>query len=58
MEYSDNDEIKKGDKVIIKYMEQDAIVVETSGNTCMVSYINENDKEIVETFNIVDLKKC
>ena len=51
-------DIQRGDRVIIKYMGQEGVVVEVNGNTCIVSYMNERDQEIVETFNIEDVKKC
>ena len=36
-------DIQRGDRVMIKYMIQEGVVVEVNGNTCMVSYMNEKN---------------
>ena len=55
---SNSEDIKVGDRVEVLYAGIEGIVVSVSSNTCMVSYMTENDKEIVETYNKSDLRKC
>ena len=52
------EDIKVGDRVEVIYAGIEGVVVSVDSNTCMVSYITENDKEIVETYDKSDLRKC
>ena len=51
-------DIQRGDRVEVKYAGIEGIVVSVSGTQVMISYQNEQDKEIVETYNIKDVEKC
>ena len=53
-----NQNFKKGDTVKIKYMGIVGIIVDIDSTLYSVSYLNENDKEIIEAFSISDLEKC
>ena len=55
---SSNNEISRGDRVRVNYAGIEGIVVEVSGNNVMISYINESDNEVVDTYNISDVTKC
>ena len=50
--------IQRGDRVEVRYAGIEGIVVSVSGTQVMISYQNEQDREIVETFNIEDVEKC
>ena len=47
-----------GNRVKVKYAGIEGIIVEVNSNTCMISYQNEQDKEIIETYNIADIQKA
>ena len=55
---SNNQDFNVGDQVEVIYAGIEGVVVSVDSNTCMVSYITENDKEIVETYDKSDLRKC
>jgi len=48
---------RRGDKVLIKYMGIDGIIIDIDGNLYSVSYMTENEEEIVEDFYKDDLMK-
>ena len=56
-ENNDKD-FKVGDQVKVIYAEIEGVVVNVDSNTCMISYITEDDKEIIETYDKSDLRKC
>ena len=58
--FSNNNDsnIKRGDRVKVNYAGIEGIVVSVNGNQVMISYQNEQDKEVVETYDIDDVKKC
>ena len=55
---NNNQDFKVGDQVKVVYAGIEGVVVSVASNTCMVSYITEDDKEIVETYDKSDLRKC
>ena len=55
---SDNNEIKIGERVRVKYAGIEGIVVSVDSKQVMISYQNEQDREIVETYSIEDVEKC
>ena len=58
--FSNNNDtnIQRGDRVQVRYAGIEGIVVSVNGTQVMISYQNEQDREIVETYNIADVKKC
>ncbi len=48
---------RRGDKVRIKYMDITGYVVDIDGNLYLVSYLNENDREVIEAFTNDQLEK-
>lgn len=56
--FNNNETFRRGDKVKIKYMGIEGIIVDVDGSLYSVSYINEKDKEVIEAFNESDLQKC
>lgn len=54
---NNNGTFKRGDRVTIRYMGISGIIVDIDGTLYSVSYINENDREVVEAFNESDLVK-
>ena len=56
--FESNDEISRGDRVRVDYVEIEGTVVEVSGNSVMISYMDESDNEVVDTYNISDVSKC
>ena len=50
--------IQRGDRVQVRYAGIEGIVVSVNGTQVMISYQNEQDREIVETYNIEDVEKC
>ncbi len=56
--FGSNGEISRGDRVRINYAGIEGVVVEVSGNSVMVSYMDERDNEVVETFDISNVSRC
>lgn len=58
--FSNNNDtnIQRGDRVQVGYAGIEGIVVSVNGNQVTISYQNEQDREIVETYNIEDVEKC
>ena len=57
--FNNNDSnLQRGDRVEVRYAGIEGIVVSVSGTQVMISYQNEQDREIVETYNIEDVEKC
>ena len=54
---NNNGTFKRGDRVAIKYMGVSGIIVDIDNTLYLVSYIDENDREVVEAFNESDLIK-
>ena len=52
---SNNDKFKIGDKVRVKYREQEGYIIDKSGNLYMVSI---NGGQIVDYYSARDLEKC
>ena len=50
-----NSDIKAGNRVKVNYAGIEGTVVNVSGNQVMISYQNEEDHEVVETYNIDDV---
>jgi len=48
-------EFKVGDKVRVKYREQEGYIIDKNGNLYMVSM---NDGKIVDSYEASDLEKC
>lgn len=55
---NNDEDFKVGDQVKVIYAEIEGVVVNVDSNTCMISYITEDDKEIIETYDKSDLRKC
>ena len=55
---NNNSNIQRGDRVQVRYAGIEGIVVSVDNRQVMISYQNEQDKEIVETYNIEDVEKC
>ena len=53
-----DEEISRGDRVRVDYAGIEGTVVEVSGNSVMISYMDESDNEVVDTYNISDVSKC
>ena len=56
--FESNNEISRGDRVKVNYAGIEGIVVEVNGNNIMISYMDEKDNEIVDTYDISDVSKC
>lgn len=52
---SDNKEFKVGDKVRVKYREQEGYIIDKDGMYYMVSM---NDGELVDSYTAEQLEKC
>ena len=52
---SSSNEVKIGDKVRVKYRDQEGYIIDKSGSLYMVSI---NNGEIVESYEANDLEKC
>ena len=50
-----NEEFEVGDKVIVKYRDQEGYIISKNGDLYMVSI---NNGQIVESFEASDLEKC
>ena len=55
---SNSDDFNVGERVRVNYAGIEGIIVSVDKNTCMISYITEDDKEKVETYNKSDISKC
>ncbi len=55
---NNNENFDVGDRVEVIYAEIEGVVVSVDSNTCMISYMTEDDKEIIETYDKSDLRKC
>lgn len=55
--FNNDEDLRRGDKVLIKYMGIDGIIVDIDGGLYSVSYMAENEEEIVEDFYKDDLMK-
>ena len=55
---NNDEDFKVGDQVKVIYAEIEGVVVNVDSNICMISYITEDDKEIIETYDKSDLRKC
>lgn len=53
--FSSNDEFEIGDKVRVKYREQEGYIIDKNGDLYMVSI---NDGQYVDSYNASDLEKC
>lgn len=56
--FGSNNEFSRGDRVRVNYAGIEGTVVEVSENSVMISYMDESDNEIVDTYNISDVSKC
>ena len=56
--FGSNEEISRGDRVRVNYAGIEGTVVEVNGNNVMISYMDEADNEVVDTYNICDVSKC
>lgn len=52
-----NGEISRGDNVKVDYAGIEGVVVSVDGDEVMISYMTEDDREVVETYNISDVRK-
>lgn len=52
---NNNGTFQRGDRVIIKYMGIEGIIVDIDKTLYSVSYLDENEKEVIEAFNEDDL---
>jgi len=50
--------LRKGDKVKIKYMGVEGIIVDIDNSIYSVSYMTESDREVIEGFTSNELEKC
>ena len=55
---NNDEDFKVGDQVKVIYAEIEGVVVSVDSNTCMISYMTEDDKEVIETYDKSDLRKC
>lgn len=55
--FSNDEELRRGDKVLIKYMGVNGIIIDIDSSLYSVSYMAENDKEVIEAFSKNDLIK-
>ena len=56
--FNSNDEISRGDRVRVNYAGIEGVVVEVNGSNVMISYMDESDNEVVDTYDISDVSKC
>ena len=52
--FSSSDEFNRGDKVRVKYREQEGYIIDKNGNTYMVSI---NNGQIVDSYEASDLER-
>ena len=52
-----NNEISRGDRVRVDYAGIEGIVVEVNGNNVMISYMDESDNEVVDTYDLSNVSK-
>ncbi len=50
---STDNEIKRGERVRIRYAGIEGIVVSVDNRQVMIAYQNEQDKEIIKTYSII-----
>ena len=50
--------IQRGDRVRVRYAGIEGIVVIVNGRQIMISYLDEQEQEVVETYDIDDIEKC
>ncbi len=56
--FESSDEISRGDRVRVNYAGIEGVVIAVNGNNVMISYMDETDNEIIDTFDISDVSKC
>ena len=52
-----NQEIFRGDRVKVNYAGIEGVVVSVEGDEVMISYMTEDDREVIETYSISDVRK-
>ena len=52
-----NKEISRGDRVKVNYAGIEGAVVSVEGDEVMISYMTEDDREVIETYSISDVRK-
>ncbi len=55
---NNNQDFKVGDQVKVVYAGIEGVIVSVNSNICMVSYMTEDDKEVIENYDKSDLRKC
>lgn len=52
-----NKEISRGDRVKVNYAGIEGVVVSIEGDEVIISYITEDDREVIEIYSISDVRK-